>query len=192
MGSAALLEFKDITDAELLTLYKVDNNSEALSILLSKYQPLILFRIRHFGFKMEEYEDLMQECMIGLYRAILAYQPSKSSFRAFSQLCIDRMLISIIRSRNSSQKMPVDAIAEYDENVHLIGAENSPEKILEEFDDFENLLQSIEKILSKFEYAVLINSFRGLSYSEIAEKLNTTVKSVDNAIQRVRKKFSKP
>lgn len=183
------MEFKDITDSELLMLYKLEKNNEALSILFSRYQSLILYRIRHFGFKAEEFEDLAQECMIGLYRAILAYKPDKSSFKIFSQLCIDRMLISILRKRNSVSSVPVDAFDEYDENIYE--GNSNPQVILEELDDFENLLKSTKKVLSKFEYEVLMNSFRGLSYQEIAEKMGTTAKSIDNAIQRIRKKFSK-
>ncbi len=186
-------ELNNMTDFELLTLYKADNNAEALMLLFSRYQPLISARIRHFNFFGNDVEDLCQECMIGLYSAVLSYKPPKSSFATFSRLCIDRMLIAALRKRNRAQAIPGDAIVELpeSENLSISGESDDPQMVLERLDDFENLKARAAKELSKFEYSVLNLMFGGMSYKEAADVLGASEKAIDNAVQRIRRKFSK-
>lgn len=177
---------------ELVTLFKRDHNTEALNALFVHYRPLILSRIRYYGFLESEAEDLCQECLVGLYSAILHYNPQKSSFGTFARLCIDRMLISVIRSKNRARNIPRESLVDFDESLHLGAVEqDNPEQILEQFDNFSQLLLKIKNALSAFEYSVLLQSFSGMSYSEISVKLGVSVKAVDNAVQRIRRKFSK-
>lgn len=177
---------------ELVALYRQDHNTEALNALFSYYRPFILSRIRYYGFLESEAEDLCQECLVGLYSAILHYNPEKSSFGTFARLCIDRMLISVIRSRNRARNIPRESLVDFDESLHFATAgQDDPEQILEQLDNFSKLLLRIKNELSEFEYSVLLQSFSGMSYSEISVKLGVSVKAVDNAVQRIRRKFSK-
>ena len=180
-------------DNELISLYLSDENREALSILLSKYKPLIVSRINYFGFKKDEAEDIMQECMLGLFTALSSYNPQKSSFNTFARVCIDRMLISILRSKNALKSIPDGAFVSLDENLPqgIDSNISSPETIFERMDSFHTLNSKVKKVLSGLEYNVLLNVFGGLSYSEIAKALGVSVKSVDNAVQRIRKKVNK-
>lgn len=181
-----------MADFELLSLYKTDNNLEALALLFSRYQTLILSRIRRFGFSTADTEDLLQECMIGLYGAINVFEPQKSSFQTFSRLCIDRMLISVLRKKNKASAIPENELIEYeDESDVLSNINNDPQLILERLDNFEELVQKVRSVLSKLEFSVLVRVFNGMSYREISEDLGIPQKSVNNAVQRIRKKFSK-
>ena len=193
MESINVAKMNNMTDFELLTLYKADNNNEALMLLFSRYQPMIIARIRHFDFPANDVEDLCQECMIGLYSAIISYEPSKSSFSTFSRLCIDRMLISALRSRNRASAVPEDAKGSLEDNEHLVSenSETDPQLILERLDSFEGLKDKAQKELSSLEYSVLIKIFGGMTYKEVAKAMKLSEKAVDNAVQRIRRKFSK-
>ena len=180
-------------DNELISLYYSDDNREALTKLLLKYKPLIVSRINYFGFKKDEIDDITQECMFGVFTALMSYNPQKSSFSTFLRVCIDRMLISILRSKNALKSIPDGAFVSLDENSSN-GIDNtaiSPETVLERIDGFHTLKSRVEAVLSKFEYSVLMHIFSGHSYSEISDLLGVTVKSVDNAVQRIRKKVKK-
>lgn len=180
-------------DNELISLYLSDENREALSILLSKYNPIIVSRINYFGFNKDESEDIMQECMLGIFTALPSYNPQKSSFNTFARVCIDRMLISILRSKNALKSIPEGAFVSLDESLPqgIDSNISSPETIFERMDSFHTLNSKVKKVLSGLEYNVLLNVFGGLSYSEIAKALGVSVKSVDNAVQRIRKKVNK-
>ena len=180
-------------DNELISLYLSDENRQALSILLSKYKPLIISRINYFGLNNDETDDIMQECMLCLFTALSSYNPQKSSFNTFARVCIDRMLISILRSKSALKTVPEGAFISLDESLSL-GVDSgvsSPEAIFERIDSFHNLKSKVRGVLSAFEYKVLLHVFSGLSYSEISNDLGVSVKSVDNAVQRIRKKVNK-
>ncbi len=193
MKSVDGAKLNSMADNELLTLYKGDANDEALMLLFARYQPMIAARIRHFNFASADVEDLCQECMIGLYSAILSYEPAKSSFSTFSRICIDRMLIAALRSRNRAIEVPSDAKASLDEIENLISSngESDPQLLFERLDSFEGLKQKANEELSKLEFSVLNYVFSGMSYKETAEALKISEKAVDNAVQRIRRKFSK-
>lgn len=178
-----------ISDEELVNLIRFDNNNEALILLLSNYKPFIISKIRSFNFNESEFEDIYQECVIGLYRIVFSYIPTKSSFKTFANVCINRILISLIRSKNSKYNIPEEQIVDLDESI-VLSEHNTPELILEDYDNYENLLLKIREQLSEKEYNVLLKITEGLSYSDIAESLGVSVKSVDNSVQRIRKKFS--
>ncbi len=178
----------NLSDEELVKLVKFDNNNEALNILLHKYQPIIMSKIRSFNFDAFEIDDIYQECILGLYSIIFDYSPIKSSFRTFSSVCINRILLSILRNKSKKGSIPIDFIADFNEES-IIADSDTPEQILERYDNFEALLSKVKKRLSSLEYKVLLKLFAGLSYKEISEDLSVSAKSVDNAVQRIRKKF---
>lgn len=178
-----------LSEEELVNLIRYDDNNEAFNLLLSIYKPFIFSKIRIFNFKDIDFEDIYQECVIGLYRIAFDYIPEKSSFRTFANLCINRILISIIRSKSARGSIPDEAIVDFDESVILIDS-NTPELILESYDNYEGLLTKVRKLLSDREYKVLLKLTEGLTYSEISQTLGISPKAVDNSVQRIRKKFS--
>ena len=141
-------------------------------------------------------DDLIQEGMIGLYRAVRDYDPGKgASFRTFAALCIARRMNTAITSSNRDQNRALN------DSVPLLGEEleaawlalyaDSPEERYVDRESTEELLERIRGALSKMEQAVLDRYLRGMSYTEIGRELGCPVKSVDNAIQRIRGKVRK-
>ena len=179
----------NLSDEELVVLVKCDSNNEALNILLTKYQPIIMHKINSFNFNAAEIDDIYQECVIGLYSIIFDYIPEKASFYTFSSVCINRILLSLIRSKSKKGCIPFCSISDFDESV-LSNGIDTPEAIYERYDNFEELINKVRKQLSTLEFKVLLKLFAGLSYKEISNELSLTEKSVDNAVQRIRKKFS--
>ena len=153
-----------------------------------------------------EKEDIVQEGMIGLYKAIKNFDTQKqNSFKTFSNLCIERQLITAIKTSNRQKHMPLNSylslnMAAYDNNeddsVELMDTFNSntiedPLETIMKKEYYEQIHNNIEKSLSKFEKQVLDRFMKGESYNVIAKRLDSPVKSVDNAIQRIRKKAVK-
>ena len=179
----------EITDNELLRLYKCDKNNLALSVLFERYKPLIIARIKSFNFSKSDFEDVFQECMIVLFTAINSYKSEVASFNTYATICINRALISIYRQKSTVGELLEDDISSKIDETVFTEAEN-PQNIIENNDNFSELISIVKSSLSKREFAVLKYLFAGHKYSEIAEKLSISVKSVDNAIQRIRNKFN--
>ena len=146
-------------------------------------------------------EDIIQEGMIGLYKAIKNFEDNKqNSFKSFANMCIERQLITAIKTSNRQKHMPLNSYlslntAAYDneEDAELIDIFDSntvedPLDTITKKEYFESVENAIDKSLSKFEKQVLQRFVQGESYLDIANKLNAPVKSIDNAIQRIRKK----
>lgn len=180
----------NLTDNELIALFKQDNNTLALGKLIESYKPFIISRITYYGFPETEREDLLQECLIGLCTAVTSYKSDKASFFTFLRVCIDRMLITQLRKRNNQSNVLYENIAELEENIGFVDESNNPQHILEQLENLEQLHSKIKNILSDMEYSVFLCILRGDTYSVIAKKTGKNVKSVDNAVQRIRTKLS--
>ncbi len=179
-------------------------NNEALNKLLDKYKELVNMKVGKYFIIGAEKEDIYQEGMIGLYKAIKSFDSAKeNSFKTFANLCIERQLITAIKTSNRQKHMPLNsylslnATAYDDDNdTSLIEIFNSktvedPLETLTKKEYFKSVEDKIEENLSDFEKQVLHRYARGESYVTIAEKLDSPVKSIDNAIQRIRKKAEK-
>ena len=179
-------------------------NNEALNKLLDKYKELVNMKVGKYFIIGAEKEDIYQEGMIGLYKAIKSFDSAKeNSFKTFANLCIERQLITAIKTSNRQKHMPLNsylslnATAYDDDNdTSLIEIFNSktvedPLETLTKKEYFKSVEDKIEENLSDFEKQVLHRYARGESYVSIAEKLDSPVKSIDNAIQRIRKKLPK-
>ena len=133
--------------------------------------------------------EAVQEATIALYNAIKTYDSQRSSFSTFASLCIKRAVISFVRKNGAQKNIPDEMLSS------LEGADISdnltPEEIIIEKEDYESLTQSIKLELSKMEFEVLQMFLAGMSYTDIAESLNTNEKAVDNALSRIRKKLKK-
>ena len=194
-----------LTDEQIVAQIK-QGDENALSYLLEKYRELVNIKVGKYFMIGAEREDVVQEGMIGLFKAIKSYNPEKqNSFKTFANICIERQLITAIKSSNRQKHMPLNSYlslntAAYDNNeedsVELIDTFNSktiedPLETITKKEYYEEVKNTVNKNLSKFEKQVLDRFIKGESYVTIAQKLDSPVKSVDNAIQRIRKKAIK-
>ena len=198
-------KYSNLTDEQIVTEIK-QGDEYALSYLLEKYKELVNMKVGKYFMVGAEKEDIMQEGMIGLYKAIKNFDTEKqNSFKTFANLCIERQLITAIKTSNRQKHMPLNSyltlnMAAYDNNeddsVELMDTFNSntiedPLETIMKKEYYEQIHNNIEKSLSKFEKQVLDRFMKGESYNVIAKRLDSPVKSVDNAIQRIRKKAVK-
>ncbi len=181
------------TDEELVRAYK-DGSSEAVELLLNRYKRTVRCIARAKFLIGGDEEDLIQEGMIGLYKAIRDYRPHhNTSFHTFARLCINRQILKVIEASNSQKNRPLNEFVslsgeEWEEQLERF--RESPESILIEAEKEREILEKIQSALSPLERKVLNLYLNGLDYREIAAKLNRTPKSIDNALQRIRKKAS--
>lgn len=197
--------YQNLTDEQIIAEIKT-GDEKALTYLLDKYKELVNIKVGKYFLIGAEKEDIIQEGMIGLYKAIKSYNKDKqNSFKSFANICIERQLITAIKTSNRQKHMPLNSYlslntAAYDNNeedsVELIDTFDSntiedPLETIMKKEYYEQLQNNIEKSLSDFEKQVLNRFMKGESYNIIAQKLDSPVKSVDNAIQRIRKKAIK-
>ena len=198
-------KYQNSTDEEIVAQIK-SGDEKALSYILDKYKELVNMKVGKYFLIGAEREDIVQEGMIGLYKAIKNFVPDKqNSFKSFANICIERQLITAIKTSNRQKHLPLNSylslnISAYDNNeedgAELIDtfdgntAEDPLETVMKK-EYYEQMQNNIEKTLSKFEKQVLDRFIKGESYSAIAKKLDSPIKSVDNAIQRIRKKAIK-
>lgn len=198
-------KYNQLTDEEIVLQVK-QGNEEALAYLLNKYKELVNMKVGKYFMIGAEREDIIQEGMIGLFKAIKSFNTKKqNTFKSFANMCIERQLITAIKTSNRQKHMPLNSYlslntAAYDNNEEeseeLISTldtktiEDPLETIMKK-EYYEQVESTIDKSLSKFEKQVLDRFIKGESYITIAKKLDSPVKSVDNAIQRIRKKAIK-
>lgn len=176
----------------------------AFNILLERYKELVNIKISKYFIIGAEKEDIFQEGIIGLYKAVKSYNGDKqNSFKSFANMCIERQLITAIKTSNRQKHMPLNSYlslntSAYDQedSEDLLDVFNShtmedPLDTITKKEYYKSVEDSIDKNLSAFEKQVLQRYINGESYVDIANKLDSTVKSVDNAIQRIRKKALK-
>ncbi len=196
--------YNDKTDEEIISYIK-NGDEQALTYLLTKYKELVNVKVSKFFIIGGEKDDILQEGMIGLFKAIKSFDADKeSSFKTFANICIERQLITAIKTSNRQKHIPLNsylslntsAYENDEESVELIDTFDShliedPLETIMKKEYYQEIQDSIEKSLSKFEKQVLDRFIKGESYVTIAKKLDSPVKSVDNAIQRIRKKAIK-
>ena len=198
--------YKNMSDEELLEAIKKDD-TQALDFLICKYKDLVNSKVNKYFIIGAEKEDIIQEGLIGLYKAIKDYKQDKqNSFKSFANLCIERQLITAIKSSNRRKHMPLNSYLSLNMTAYENEDGNNETQVMDVLDTniiedpldtitkkeyMSNVENIIDSSLSDFEKKVLNRYIQGESYVKIAEKLDTPVKSVDNAIQRIRKKTAK-
>lgn len=195
--------FNAMSDEEIISLINSDNK-DALDYLLNKYKDLVYMKVSKYFIIGAERDDIVQEGMIGLYKAIKSFKEDKhNSFKTFANMCIERQLITAIKTSNRQKHMPLNSYlslntASYDDDEEktLMDILNNktaedPLDTITKKEYYKNVEDTIDKSLSDFEKQVLRKFIKGDSYVKIAEELESPVKSVDNAIQRIRKKALK-
>ena len=193
--------FLEMTDEEVALLAQ-NADGAALEYLLNKYKNFVRSRARSYFLIGADHEDIVQEGMIGLYKAIRDFRTDRlSSFRAFAELCITRQIITAIKTATRQKHIPLNSYISLnrpifdDENdrtlMDVISEEvaSNPEELLISQEDLTLIEGRIGKILSPFERQVLLRYLDGKSYQEISEELGRHVKSIDNALQRIKRKL---
>ena len=179
------------TDEQLVTLVK-KGDELAMEELFVRYKP-ILNKICHSFFVFgAEPEDLMQEAMMGLYKACLSYENKLASFQTFASVCIKRKVLDAVKKANRiNNKILNESLSLFDEEeVTLVTSEEiNPDERIIEIENFNELKNEIFCKLSDFELLVLKYYLQKLSYSQIAKKLNRSPKSIDNALSRIKQKL---
>ena len=192
--------YNSMSDEQLISLVKADDKY-ALDFIIEKYKDLVNMKVGKYFIIGAEKEDIIQEGMIGLFKAIQGFDNTKqNSFKTFANMCIERQLITAIKTSNRQKHMPLNGYlslntAAYDEDEDTTVLEvfdshqtEDPLDTITKKEYYKRVEDAIDKNLSDFEKQVLARFIKGESYVTIAEKLDTPVKSIDNAIQRIRKK----
>ena len=198
--------YNNMSDDELLELIN-KKDTDALDFLICKYKDLVNSKVNKYFIIGAEKEDIVQEGLIGLYKAIKDYKPDKqNSFKSFANLCIERQLITAIKSSNRQKHMPLNSYLSLNMTAFENEDGNNDTQIVDVLENtviedpldtitkkeyFSSVENVIDSSLSDFEKKVLNRYVQGESYVKIAERLDSPVKSVDNAIQRIRKKTAK-
>lgn len=190
-------------DEEIIREAKAGDDT-ALEYLINKYRRFVRAKARTYFLIGADREDIIQEGMIGLYKAIRDFRGDKlSSFRAFAELCITRQIITAIKTATRQKHIPLNSYISlnkpiFDEEsdrtlMDIINEENvsDPEEMMINREEFAGIELKMNEILSNLEWEVLSKYLQGRSYQEIAQELNRHVKSIDNALQRVKRKLEK-
>ena len=197
------LEFKDKSDEEIVIEAKSGDN-RAQDYLISKYENFVKSKAKSYFLIGADKEDIYQEGMIGFYKAIRDYKPDKStSFKAFAEICVTRQIITAIKTATRQKHIPLNTYVSLNKPIYeeesertlldvLAGIKISdPEELIISKEQLDYIEDKIENVLSDLELEVLTSYLDGKSYQEIACDLERHSKSIDNALQRVKRKLEK-
>ena len=180
-----------VTDEDLVMRSR-SGCEEATDTLLSRYKPLVLRLSRARFLAGGERDDLIQEGMIGLYKAIRDYEVSAgASFFTFASLCIDRQMLHAIESSQREKNRPLNNSVYLEDDGAVLSDSHlweSPESIVINRETADEHIEELKRVLSPMEREVLDLFLKGLGYREIAARMNKPPKAIDNALQRIRKK----
>ena len=197
-----LEKYEQLSDDEVALLAQ-GGDGQALVYLLDKYKNFVRARARSYFLIGADHEDIVQEGMIGLYKAIRDYKADKqTSFRAFAELCVKRQIITAIKTATRQKHVPLNSYVSlnkplYDEESDrtlmdvIEGRVTNPEDLFISQEEVNHIHEQIDVLLSDLEKQVLEAFMDGKSYQEIADMLGRHVKSIDNALQRVKRKLEK-
>lgn len=192
-----------ISDEDLIEHVRSGDES-ALDQLIERYKAFVRAKARSYFLIGADREDIVQEGMIGLYKAIRDYRDDKlASFKAFAELCVTRQIITAIKTATRQKHVPLNSYISLDKPIYDEESERTlldiisgavvadPEELMIHREEFDAIEIQMKKLLSELERDVLILYLDGRSYQEIAEDLSRHVKSIDNALQRVKRKLEK-
>jgi RNA polymerase sporulation-specific sigma factor len=196
-------QFDLMTDEELVELVR-ENDTDALEYLINKYKNFVRAKARSYFLIGADREDIIQEGMIGLYKSIRDFRGDKlTSFKAFAELCITRQIITAIKTATRQKHIPLNSYVSLDKPIYdedsdrtlldvICGTKvTDPEELFINREEFDDIECKISEILSELERQVLMLYLDGRSYQQISEDLKRHVKSIDNALQRVKRKLEK-
>lgn len=197
------LQFGNMDDEQLVEMVH-KGDSEALDYLIHKYRQFVRAKARSYFLIGADREDIVQEGMIGLFKAIRDYKDDKSSsFKAFAELCTTRQIITAIKTATRQKHIPLNSYVSLDKPVYDEESDRTlmdmltetksldPEELIINQEEFDHIEIKMAELLSDLEREVLALYLDGQSYQEISGELNRHVKSIDNALQRVKRKLEK-
>ena len=200
-------DLEELSENEIILIAQ-NRNDEAMTYLMEKYKGLVRQKVRTLFLIGGDKDDLVQEGMIGLYKAICDYSPEKeASFRTFADLCISRQVYTAIKTSNRMKNQPLNSYisiyssAYSDENALADGdfiidqeiraSQLNPEEIIIDRENASRIEKNLFAYLSKMETKVLELYLDGMTYQEIASYMDKSPKSIDNALQRIKSKLQK-
>ena len=198
------MDLKQCSDEELIVRYR-DGDTDAMDFIFERYKHLVRKKAKAMFLAGGDNDDLIQEGMIGLYKAIRDYHTDReASFATFASMCINRQMITAVAAANRKKNMPLNTYVSYDmpaggdedSDMRLVDilqsqTELNPEKLLIDKEHNRDLKSRLKEVLSTFEQQVLAYYLEGMDYTAIAKKMQKPPKSVDNALQRIRSKAAR-
>ena len=192
-------------EEELIVEQARKGDPKAQEMLIKKYKNFVRSKARSYFLIGADREDIVQEGMIGLFKAMRDYQPNKvTSFKSFAELCIKRQIITAIKTATRQKHIPLNSYVslnkpvyddESDRTLYDVMSSGSkelnPEHLIIKREELSHIEEKMGEVLSDLEWKVLNAYLEGKSYQEISLEMNKHVKSVDNALQRVKKKLEK-
>lgn len=198
-----IIAYDTMKDEDVVLIAK-DEEPVALEYLLYKYKNFVRCKARSYFLIGADKEDIIQEGMIGLYKAIRDYDKDKlTSFKAFAELCITRQIITAIKTATRQKHIPLNSYVSLNKPIYDEESETTlldvissvkvsdPEELVISREELGFIESKIGELLSELELEVLMSYIDGKSYQEIALELDRHVKSIDNALQRVKRKLER-
>lgn len=197
-------KFDNLTDEEVVAYARNTGSMVAQEYLLSKYKNFVRSKTRSYFLAGADKEDIIQEGMIGLYKAIRDFDGERQvSFRVFAEVCITRQIITAIKTATRQKHIPLNSYISLNRPVYEDDSERTlldvlsglvdsdPEDLIISKEEYKDIEAKMNSVLSDLEWMVLLSYLDGKSYVDIAKELDRHPKSIDNALQRVKKKIEK-
>ena len=193
--------FSSLSDEEIVDIYQRENNHFATDYIVQRYKNFVRSKARSYFLMSADKEDIIQEGMIGLYKATRDYNRDREvSFKSFAELCITRQIISAIKGASRQKHIPLNSYISlnkpaYDDSertlIEVLETEKNldPEEVVINREQYALIKEVMEAVLSPLEWDVLRGYMDAKSYQEMAEEHHRSIKSIDNALQRVKKKM---
>lgn len=196
--------FNEMPDEEVVVLVQKDRNELAMAHLVNKYKNFVRSKARSYFLVGADRDDIIQEGMIGLYKATRDFDYERqASFRAFAELCVTRQIITAIKTATRQKHMPLNSYISLNKPVYTEESERTlmdmianvrvsdPEELIITREEFADIEKNMTYLLSELEWHVLLSYLDGKSYQEMAGETDRSIKSIDNALQRVKRKLEK-
>ena len=196
--------FKDLTDEEIVRMAQEEHDAEATDYIVHKYRNFVKAKARSYFLIGADKEDIIQEGMIGLYKATRDFRGDKqASFRAFADLCVTRQIITAIKTATRQKHIPLNSYVSLNKPIYTDESERTlmdvvsaapvsdPEELIISRENFADIELRMNEVLSDLEWQVLTAYLEGKSYNEMSRELHRQVKSIDNALQRVKRKLER-
>jgi len=204
MSLVSFDQFEFMTDEALVEQAKEFDNSDALEFLIERYRNFVRAKARSYFLIGADREDIIQEGMIGLYKAVRDYRTDKlASFKGFAELCITRQMITAIKTATRQKHIPLNSYISLDKPIYddesertlldiiTSTAPSDPQILIINREEYADIESKMDEILSDLERKVLALYLDGRTYQEISDDLDRHVKSIDNALQRVKRKLER-
>lgn len=192
------MKYKNYNEEVLIDLAK-DKDEDALRELIDRYNYLILGKSRVYNLISYDFDDILQEGTIAFVNAINSYNKESGSFKSYCTACVTNRLNSVYRADKNLKNKPLNEFLSIsddndlssDKNKYLSSSKYEPERLLLKEEEEKEFIKYLKDNLTAYEYQIVTNYIQGYSYKEIAEKVNKPIKSVDNALNRIKKKIAK-